>query len=124
MYLAIIPNLIVIAFLLFNKNAKKKYETKKAVTHLLLILVTTAILISFKVGFYYRWLQNNKPQSLVLNILLFVFVCIVVFGPIFILNQFKINNEKPLFIKKFRVQIAIAVILILLLLIFSYYIIL
>ncbi len=117
LYLALIPNLIVIAFLLFNKEAKAKYKTKKAVVHLSLMFISMLILISLQVRFYYRWLPGTNPWG----IGLLVFAFLVILAPIFIPTLYKINRKETVFDKKW-VQILSVVVTIIVFFLISFFV--
>jgi len=85
--LSLIPNFIVIGFLFFNKNVRKKYNTKKVIYHLLGMMFGMIILFGMNMRFYSR--LENGSGSILQYILLSIFFCTLFSMPVFILMRHK-----------------------------------
>ena len=110
LYLSLIPSLVTIAFFIFNENAQKNYNTKKAVTN----LCTFIALITFNLSWRIIDAIYIFPKTSTLNRPLWFFIFMFVAGiiaPIITLNRSKLNRKEDILDKKWF-QIVFAVIII------------
>ena len=111
-YLSLIPTIIAIAFLIFNTDVQKKYNTKKAGINLF------AYIIIMVLDFSWHIISNCYifPKSGISQYPWWFFL--IVFGagilaPIVILSRQKINRKETIFDKMwFRILLAMIIVIV------------
>ena len=96
LYLSLIPTLIAILLLFFNKSFKKRYDIKRTIPVLVVILIAELISITHEVWFMYNGSQINMYS---LKYLLSLFA-IYISAPILVLLVNKIYKENTVFRSK------------------------
>lgn len=96
LYLSLIPTLIAILLLFFNKSFKKRYDIKRTIPVLVVILIGELISITHEVWFMYNGSQINMYS---LKYLLSLFA-IYISAPILVLFVNKIYKENTVFRSK------------------------
>lgn len=87
-YMAFIPSLSMIGFLLFSKKASKKYNVKQAINHLVLelVLMTGMVIPMNSMLNSYLKLRNLDVST---YIILFAWICVAYLAPVFIPMRYK-----------------------------------
>lgn len=108
-YLSLIPAVIAIAFLIFNTEIQKKYNTKKAGANLLWFIIIIAL------DFTWHVIANNYifTKSSVFQYPLWFFVSIFTMGalyPVFVFTRYKLGRKKDILDEKwFQIILAFVV---------------
>ena len=110
-YLSLMPSLIVIAFLIFNKSACEKYNTKKAFINLLSGGISLACIFTWRIISNHYAFSKIGMSKQPLWFFIVIFIAGII-APMLALNRSKLNRKEDILDKKWFLFVIIAVLVI------------